>query len=276
MGKPGTHQGYSSKSIPVPPGWEAVFSPFYYAANRQQKTVIKRLLPTFQTILVFSFGHTTYIHPAGAQLLTIENSMVIGPLKKTLEYHLPPGSEILVANFKADAFYRFFGKALKPYRELLLHPDELTPAHCFATLWQELKTLPVVEQRVAKLLDFAGTYLREREIAAEYIINSKVPESLNPVKLIAHQNQQSARTIQLQYQKYLGYSAKEINRHQRFQKAVVLIQQQITTNTIDWFEVIHQCGYYDQSHLIHDFNFYMDISPVQFLKLQEDICIAAG
>jgi len=274
--KPGAHQGYTSKRIPVPPDWESVFSPFYYAANQQQKTVIKKLLPTFQTILVFSLGNTSYLRPAGTQLLAVEKSMAIGPLKKTLEYHLPPGSEILVANFRADAFYRFFGKALQSYRQLLLHPDELTPAHCFAALWQELKALPVVEQQVAKLLDFAGAYLREREMAAEYIINSQVPESLNPVKLIADKNKQSTRTVQLQYQKYLGYSAKEINRYQRFEKAVALIQQQMETHTIDWFEVIHQCGYYDQSHLIHDFNFYMDISPVQFLKLQEEICIAAG
>ncbi|MFZ0596955.1 MAG: AraC family transcriptional regulator [Flavobacterium sp.] len=32
-----------------------------------------------------------------------------------------------------------------------------------------------------------------------------------------------------------------------------------------------QCGYYDQSQLIHDFKYYMNISPTKFLKFQNDI-----
>jgi AraC-like DNA-binding protein len=41
---------------------------------------------------------------------------------------------------------------------------------------------------------------------------------------------------------------------------------------MDWFEVINECGYYDQSQLIHDFKHYINLSPAKYLKFQQDIC----
>lgn len=70
-----------------------------------------------------------------------------------------------------------------------------------------------------------------------------------------------------------GYSAKEISRHQRFLKAVELVQNMALSNSkADWFDVVNKCGYYDQSQLIHDFKHYTHLSPSKYLKFQQDIC----
>jgi AraC-like DNA-binding protein len=270
--------GYITGHIPVPEEWDQVFDPFYYAVNQQDEPVRKRLSPTFQTILVFNFGPPALFYPTEDQPLFIEKSMVIGPIKLSHDYVLASGSEILVANFKLDAFYRFFGKHLRSYTDFIKHPDELLGEHCFSDLWQELKQLPHMQQRVDRILDFSASYIGERDKGSEDVVADSDPDStISPVKEIAGKKGQSERNIQLKYKKYLGYSAKEIGRYQRYKKALTWLQERAEKgNNIDWFEMIHEFGYYDQSHLIHDFNHFLGISPAQYLKLQEDICIATG
>ncbi|MBO9151801.1 helix-turn-helix domain-containing protein [Chitinophaga sp. GCM10012297] len=262
---------YSEGRIPVPANWEEVFSPFYFAANNGDAPVRKTLVPSFQTILVFSFGPPAIVHlPDGD--VEIAASMAIGPLKTALEYTLPPGNQILVANFMLDAFYRLFGQSLKGRSQYLKNPGELVQGHCFSTLRNALANEPDNAKRVEMILDMTAGYLTERENAAETIIRNQ-DSPLSPVKATAGETGQSERNVQLNYQKYLGFSAKECHRHRRFLRAVELLNNR---GTPDWFEVIDQCGFYDQSHLIRDFNHYLGISPTEYLRLREEICLAGG
>jgi AraC-like DNA-binding protein len=277
MGDPVSHTDYISRRLPVPPEWDEVFSHFYYAANRSGKPVKKKLLPTFQTILVFSFGPAAQLLPGEATPVSVEKSMVIGPIKKSLQYVLPSGNEILVANLKADTFYRFFARSLRSRQDMMLHPDELLEKHCFSDLWQELAEIPSVEKKMEKILAFSADYLRKREAASEELLQATDDAAINSVKQIAGKIEKSERTVQLNYKKYLGYSEKELNRYKRFQETIFFINNTYKPgHEIDWFEVIHHGGYYDQSHLIHDFNYYIGISPKQYLKLQEEMCVGVG
>ena len=271
------HTGYISRRIPVPAEWNEVFSHFYYAANRSGKAIKKKLLPSFQTILVFSFGPPAQILMADGEVIRVPKSMVIGPIRKSLQYILPAGNEILVANLKADSFYRFFARSLRSYKEMILHPDELLQTHCFSDLWEELKDISTPEKGIERVLTLAATYLQEREAASTDLLQQTDDAAINPVKDIAGKKQVSERTVQLNYKKYLGYSARELGRYQRFQQTIAFIDTiHQPGKDMDWFEVIHHSGYYDQSHLIHDFNYYLGISPKQYLNLQEEICVAAG
>lgn len=274
MSDPVSSTDHISRRLPVPPEWDEVFSHFYYAANTSDRPVKKSLLPTFQTILVFSFGPAAQLLPAEEEPVSVEKSMVIGPIKKSLHYQLPPGNEILVASMKADAFYRFFARSLRSCKDMMLHPDELLEKHCFSDLWQELAAVPSIENKMEMILAFAADYLRKREAASEGLLQATDDPAINPVKDLAGRTDQSERTVQLNYQKYLGYSAKELNRYKRFQNTISFINKIYRPgHEMDWFEVIHHSGYYDQSHLIHDFNYYTGISPKQYLKLQEEMCV---
>jgi AraC-like DNA-binding protein len=232
-------------------------------------------------MLVFSFGAEIYVNLPGTGAAPLSfvagRSLVMGPVKKALEYTLTPGSEMLVVNFVWDAFYRLFGHALTGVRSYLQDPDELLNSHCFAALWEELRQEPDLNVRIHKLLVMADNYLSEQEAASARIVdNSRDADAgpLNPVKVVAGQSGRHERTVQLHYRKYLGYTSKEMARYQRFLKAVKLLQEMPGGASADWFEVIHQCGYYDQSHLIRDFKYFLDLSPSAYLRLQEDICLA--
>jgi hypothetical protein len=128
---------YNNYRIPVPTAFEEVFTHFYFAENKADSTVAKTLLPSYQTILVFSFGTAVSFTTKQNTEVEIGKCLVVGPIKKALDYSLPPNAEILVINFKDDAFFCFFGNA-SIAEHVPIHPDELFNENCFTSLWLEL------------------------------------------------------------------------------------------------------------------------------------------
>lgn len=262
---------YNNFRIPIPTIFEELFTHFYFAENKSNEIITKTLLPSYQTILIFNFGTKPYFHSKQNTQIEVERCLMIGPVKNALEYSLPPNAEILTVNFKDDAFFRFFGSSYIA-EHLPVNPDDLLNEDCFTILWHELSTIKNTNDKINHILKFCEPYLLHRNKIAEQLANFK-EQSLNPIKSVANENSQSERNIQLSHKKYFGYSAKELNRYQRFLKTIELIQN-IASNAskIDWFEIVDECGYYDQSQLIHDFKQYINLSPSKYLKFQQDIC----
>jgi AraC-like DNA-binding protein len=267
---------YNDYRVAVPPAFEDVVTHFYFAENKSHDTVTKTLLPSFQTILIFSFGSAVSFTTKQNTEVEIEKCLVVGPIKKAVDYSLLPNAEILVVNFKDDAFFRFFGDA-SIAEHVPIHPDELFNENCLTSLWFELKKISDTNLRVNHILEFCKPYLRDRNSITKQITDFEENSSLNLIKAIAEKNELSERAVQIAHKKQLGYSAKELNRYQRFLKAVQLIQNIASDSSkMDWFEVIDECGYYDQSQLIHDFKYYINLSPTKYLKFQQDICSSKG
>lgn len=264
-------EGYSSYRIPVPPVFAGIFSHAYVAGNRSDKEIRKTLLPSFQTILVFSFGTPVSLVTQEADEVSMDKCLVLGPVKRAFDYLLPPQSEMLVISFKDDAFFRFFGHAAIT-QDIAVHPDELLSGNCFTLLWSELAHIPGNSDRVQRLLDFCRPYLQARNAIARQIADFN-KEGRSAVKTISEENNLSERAVQIHHKKYFGYSAKEVSRYQRFLQAIRELQALATGNgKVDWFELIDRCGYYDQSQLIHDFRHYLNLSPARYLKFQQGIC----
>ncbi|GEJ43502.1 AraC family transcriptional regulator [Chryseobacterium sp. ON_d1] len=264
-------EGYNNYRISAPTEFKEVFSHFYYAENRSEESVEKTLLPSYQTMMIFSFGHPASFISNNKESIEVEKCIVLGPIKHAFNYILPKGAEILVCNFKDDAFFRFFGNT-DFTKGLAIHPDELIHQNCFTMLWSELKKISSNEDRVQALLDFCRPYLRDRNGIAEQIAAFD-RTTFSPIKEISRKNKLSERSLQTNHKKHFGYTSKEIHRYQRFLKAIQIIQTTSCQHIkIDWFDVISQCGYYDQSQLIKDFKYYIDLSPSKYLKFQESIC----
>ncbi len=270
-----TKETHHSGRIPVPSSFEEVFTHFYFAENRSNLPTRQTLLPSYQTIMVFNFGAPISFFTIDKEELMMDKCLVLGPIKQAVTYSLAPKAEILVANFKEDAFYRFFGTAAIA-ENFPIQADDLLPENCFTDLWEELNKITDANSRIEYILEFCKPYLQQRDPLTAQIAGFK-DNNQSLVKTISEKNNLSERAIQLHHKKHLGYSAKELGRYQRFLKAIQLIQV-IASNTrkMDWFEIISECGYYDQSQLIHDFKHYLNITPSKYLKLQQDICNPSG
>ena len=76
-------------------------------------------------------------------------------------------------------------------------------------------------------------------------------------ELVSTTGLSSRRFIQL-FKEQVGLPPKLFARLQRFQRA--LASAHLNSKT-DWAEIALDCGYYDQSHLIRDFNEFAGMSP---------------
>ncbi|WP_228414371.1 helix-turn-helix domain-containing protein [Chryseobacterium sp. CH21] len=122
------------------------------------------------------------------------------------------------------------------------------------------------------ILEFCRPYLQDRDITSQ-LLSRFDNDFFNPVKIIAEQTRQTERNIQRKQKEQFGYSLKELNRYNRFLKAIQLIEEETEKqNQVKWFTIIDECGYYDQSQLIHDFKHFINTSPAQYLKFQQEIC----
>lgn len=264
------HPEYNEYRISVPQEFENVFTHFYFAENTSETSITKTLLPTYQTILLFCFGESATMSTREKTIISVDKCMVFGPVRQAFEYTLPAGSSILVANFKDDAFFRFFGKV--SIEQSVKHPDELLEENCFTDLWHQLMQLDSTTEQVDHILEFCRPYLQDRDIAGQLLSHFE-NDHLNPIKVIAEQTQQTERNIQRKQKEQFGYSLKELNRYNRFLKAILLIEKETEKQSqIKWFTIIDECGYYDQSQLIHDFKHFINISPARYLKFQQEIC----
>jgi len=261
-------EGYHQQRKPVPDEFEQIISYFYSAINGTDGAITRILVPSFQTIMVFSFGPPIRFG-SGNGLIELDQCLVLGPVKRPVEYTLPPAADMLVVNFRDDAFYRFFGPALASGM-VAAHPDQLLQQNCFHQLWFSLKNEPA-EKRAGILLEFCKPYLQCRDALFEGISNESADYlSVSPIKAVAQKTGQSERNIQLSHKKFLGYSAKERARYERFLKALNWIQN--NPGKVDWLQIVEACGYYDQSQLIHDFKHYLSLSPGRYVKFQAEVC----
>ncbi|MCT2407761.1 AraC family transcriptional regulator [Chryseobacterium antibioticum] len=261
---------YHQLKISVPKEFETVFTHFYFAENSSPNPVTKTLLPSYQTIMLFCFGANAFMTTQENTTVEVNQCVVLGPVRQVFDYTLPPGSSILVANFKDDAFYRFFGKAMISNKGT--HPDELLQDNCFTDLWHQISKFSSPEEKTNHILKFCMPYLQDQDETSRLLSNFE-NISLNPVKTIAEQTHQSERNIQLKQKEQFGYSYKELARYSRFLKAIDMIEKELANRKkIEWFSIIDECGYYDQSQLIHDFKHFIGISPSQYVKFQKDIC----
>lgn len=247
--------------------------------------VTRILLPNLEIILLINLGPGAdlWLGPeaavaSGQHLATM---LLAGPLTQPLHYRLPGAARVLVVSFTLAGFYRLFRVPAQQVRGTFADPDALLPGGGFARLWQQLRVLTTPAQLLSAIAAFCGPHLRPPE-AAQAELLAQLPQLLrhdylSPLKSLAAASRLSERTLQLRFQKYLGFSAKELARFARFRRALDTVQQHSwATGPLDWLTLIAQHGYHDQPHLIHDFTHFLHLPPgqvVRELRAGDAICM---
>jgi len=239
----------------------------------------QHLSPNLEMMLIFNFGKPVHIsfadEPDG---LEIHKAAVIGPLRKMLNYELLPESNLIVVVFNADGFYRLFQLPMDRLGgEPVTDPDELLQTTGFLDLWTIMNDAPSLSGKIELLKVYATAFIKEAESASTPLLHS-IPyfnnPSIQPVRAIAMDADLSERTIQLRFKKYLGYSPKELLRFLRFKQIIAHILNN-ENREVDWYGLIEEFGYHDQSHLIKDFHHYLGTTPLKFIKeiVGKEFCV---
>lgn len=253
-----------------------VFSHLYIARQpANAPTIRQQLLPNYEMLLAFNFGPNLPVSLGNTAYL-VRHTAIIGPLQKLLQYELRAGADLIVVVFTLNGFYRLFGKLLQQtgdtVADLSADPDFLDG------LWVQLAALSTTDARVQYVSEYALTHLSPTDDTMQPLLDT-IPHfrhtSVDPIKAVAEQHNLSTRTVQLRFQRQLGYSAKEMIRFVRFKHLIAQLMGQPSASP-DWAELVYAYGYHDQSHLIRDFKHYTGLSPGAFVKqlLRQEMCIS--
>jgi AraC-like DNA-binding protein len=252
-----------------------VISHYYHIYNTDDKKVLKHLSPSLEILLVFNFGTTVPISFNNSSFPheVKKGCAVIGPVRKMLNYELKEGADAIIVNFRLSGFYRLFKVPLNNFDgETVYDPDDITDKFSFSELWKTLSEINDLKARLSIISSFIVHYIQEMDDAAQPLIDGEhyfYNPAIHPVKAIATDANLTERTVQIRFQKYAGYSSKELLRFLRFK---MVIKELTTTKgkTTDMFEIVSAFNYHDQSHLIKDFQHFLGTTPQQFIKDLKD------
>jgi AraC-like DNA-binding protein len=111
------------------------------------------------------------------------------------------------------------------------------------------KKLPRLACPVAKVR------LREFQRDAGLLSSAKTAEAANLSQ---------RRFIQI-FRNQVGLTPKLFCRIERFQR---ILERIADIDDVDWLDVALSCGYFDQSHFIHDFREFTGLRPTEYLGLR--------
>ena len=239
------------------------------------------LAPDLEMMIIFNFGNPVSFSfgKSATGKHVVEKIGIIGPLRQMMNYELGAGCRLLVVSFVYNGFYRLLSLPVDGLgREVLDESYISAYAHLLENLWTILAGIPAMDDRVTALADRLAADIRSSEPAATAVLNNMEgidDPTLNAVKLIAGRTAVTERSVQSRVKKYTGYSLKELSRFLRFKQVLAYILAQ-PGKKIDWFSLIVDYGYHDQSHLIKDCKFYTGVTPSQFLQLKQkdELCSA--
>lgn len=189
--------------------------------------------------------------------------LVVGP---NINRHIiTPGADHLIINvgFQPGGLYRFLGI---PMSELLCKDG-----------FDGVELLGNEMNEVSGQLAEAGSFYKMKIIVENFLLKhiNQLKQSLpidqvltllikqrGSIKIdqLASQSCLSIRQFERVFQQRIGLPPKHFSRLVRFSHAWAIKQQQ---PGISWIKIAYECGYYDQMHLIHDFQEFAGVNPSQ-------------
>ena len=227
-----------------------------------------RILPRGQSYLLINLGPPQYMVLAQPRetRVVFDDIWFSGLYEAPIDTEAPHGNVLLGVAFTATgaakllrgpqslfanrtgSFADVFGRAALHLRQRLLEIGDASARLALAEAWL-LETCvsgrdihPLVHWATQRLADCGGG-VRTAALARDAGCSRKHLAGL--------------------FREQVGIAPKTLARVFRFQEVLAQLQ---SSRTADWSELAYRCGYYDQSHLIHDFRQFAGLSPGEFAQ----------
>jgi AraC-like DNA-binding protein len=192
---------------------------------------------------------------------TLSSSTIVGP--NTNRHIISPGRNHLMikVGFQPGGLYRFIGIPMNEllYKDAFAGVDllgneinEVTDQLSEADSFDKMKV--IVEQFLLKYLDRL-----EKPLPIDQVLPLLIKErGLLKIDQLASHACLSVRQFERVFQQRIGLPPKHFSRMVRFAQAWIIKEQQ---PHISWIKIAHECGYFDQMHLIRDFHEFAGVNP---------------
>jgi AraC-like DNA-binding protein len=190
-------------------------------------------------------------------------AIVAGPHSRFFVLDTSQPSSVIGAHFKPGGVSAFLGLPVDQLHNLHV-PLEALWGRRAAELRERLLATAGVEERLVLLerLLLAQLDRRHSRPAAIGHALTAFGRGLRRIGDVVDETGLSPRRFIRLFSDEVGLTPKAFCRVRRFQDSVALLHG---AHDVDWAETAIACGYYDQSHMIHDFQDFAGLSPARYL-----------
>jgi len=176
------------------------------------------------------------------------------------------GAEMFIIEFKKGMVHSFLGRPLTEIAGQVVEGDQILDA-VFLELRERLLETPAG----MPMFLLAEAMLREK-FYGKLVVNPFVDFAVNrimsnpsgiSIKNIAEKAGYSSKHLISIFSSHVGVNPKAFLRIIRFQKAVQDIESK---GNINWVQLAHDCGYYDQAHLVANFKEFSGFTPIDYVR----------
>jgi AraC-like DNA-binding protein len=196
-------------------------------------------------------------------------ALISGPYARSFMSDIAEEAAIVGVHFKPGGAFAFFGV---PAGELtnahvdlrtIWGPDAATLRERLCTLSEPIERFRLLERILLERL--SDPSLRHGAVRAGLDMLTR-SRGRAKVRDVARAVDLSQRRLIEVFTAEVGLTPKLFARVQRFQHTVASSR---STTKVDWAQLAVECGYFDQSHLIHDFAEFSGVSPADYRQRQD-------
>jgi len=191
-------------------------------------------------------------------------AIVAGPHSRFFELDTRQPASIVGVHFKPGGAFPFFTQPLDELHNIHVSLDALWRRR--AAEIRELVMAAGGTQARLLMLECALTDLlpaaRRRHAAVTQALAAFSQGARRIADVVEESGLTSRRFIRL-FKDEVGLTPKAFCRIRRFQSTLAALHGR---DDVDWADTAVACGYYDQSHLIHDFQDFAGLSPASYLS----------
>ena len=255
---------------PKPPLLKRVQLLWYYE-NYAPASPRERLLPTGTVELVFDLTSTpSRIFRDQADLTgdTFHGGIVCGPHSRYFVLDTSTPQTVAGVHFAPAGAARFLRAPLSELRNRHVTLDAIWGHAAASSIRDSILEAPTAEAKL-QVLERAlheravRTLGETRHPAVDYAIQC-FTEDASVERVIERLSLSPRRFIQL-FSEETGLTPKLFSRVLRFQAAIAKAS---SGRAVNWSAVAAHCGYFDQSHFIHDFQSFTGLSPSLYAQLR--------
>jgi AraC-like DNA-binding protein len=213
----------------------------------------ERALPTGTVELVINLGGP------GAGF----DAIVCGPHSRFFVIDTSQPTVVMGAHFRPGGMAALLGLPVDELHNLQVPLDALWGRRA-AELRERLLAVPTVEEKFRLLDRVLSSWLDRQHRHHAAVDHALTAFAGGPRRIgdVVDETGLSPRRFIRLFRDSVGLTPKAFCRVQRFQRAVSLLHD---AQDVDWAETAVACGYYDQSHMINDFQDFAGLSPASYL-----------
>jgi AraC-like DNA-binding protein len=227
-----------------------------------------RILPSGQSQLLINLGPTQYrIEPGPPERrIPFRDIWYSGLHQGPIDTEIPFGSALLGVAFNAHGGYPWLGEDLSLLADRIIALADALGDGVLA-LRERLLDCADVVARFELVERWLQARLRPHAMvhpAVRWAVD-RIAASAGQVSVdeLARQTGYTRKHLNALFQRQVGFGPKALARVHRFTSALALLGRH---REVPWTELALHCGYYDQSHLVHDFRRFSGYAPGEFLR----------